>query len=95
MWRQTVRKQATHRNYFFGVILIAVTLFAYQPAWQGKPILDDFIHLLRPQNRSQAIATAHRGLDAANQRGMRPLADQLGAEIALYELGIPYRETRM
>jgi hypothetical protein len=40
----------------------------------------------------QAIATAQRALDSANQRGLRELADQLHAEIALYELGIPYRE---
>lgn len=46
-------------------------------------------------NFSQAIATAHRALDAANQRGMRPLADQVRAEIVLYELGLPYRETSM
>jgi tetratricopeptide (TPR) repeat protein len=42
---------------------------------------------------SQAVATAHRAVDAANQRGVRPLADELRAEIALYELGLPYRET--
>jgi tetratricopeptide (TPR) repeat protein len=44
---------------------------------------------------SQAVATAHRALDAANQCGMRPLAAELRAEIALYELGLPYRETSM
>lgn len=43
----------------------------------------------------KAIETAHRALDAADQRGMRPLVDQLRAEIGLYELGIPYREQAM
>jgi tetratricopeptide (TPR) repeat protein len=44
---------------------------------------------------SKAIETAHRALNAANQRGMRPLADQLRTEVSLYEIGIPYRESRM
>jgi tetratricopeptide (TPR) repeat protein len=46
-------------------------------------------------NFSQAVATAHRALDTANHRGLRPLAEQLRAEIQLYELGIAYRETAL
>ncbi len=42
---------------------------------------------------SQAIATARRALEAAEKRGLRSLTDQLLTEIALYELGLPYRET--
>jgi protein O-mannosyl-transferase len=30
----------------FSLILVAVTLFAYQPAWHGKPIMDDTSHLI-------------------------------------------------
>jgi tetratricopeptide (TPR) repeat protein len=36
----------------FGLILVVTTLLIYQPAWNGKPIWDDEIHLTPPQLRS-------------------------------------------
>ena len=36
----------------FGLILVVTTLLVYQPAWNGKPIWDDEIHLTPPQLRS-------------------------------------------
>lgn len=46
------RQSSFYWNFVFGLILLTVTLFAYQPAWNGKPILDDASHLttwdLRP-----------------------------------------------
>ena len=36
----------------FGLILVVTTLLVYQPAWNGKPIWDDDIHLTPPQLRS-------------------------------------------
>jgi tetratricopeptide (TPR) repeat protein len=41
-----------NRNYVFAFILLAVTLLAYQPAWKGKPIMDDARHLIAPEQRS-------------------------------------------
>jgi protein O-mannosyl-transferase len=40
------------RNYLFGFLLLTVTLLAYQPAWNGKPIMDDARHLIAPEQRS-------------------------------------------
>jgi tetratricopeptide (TPR) repeat protein len=40
------------RNWLFGLILIVVTALAYQPAWNGKPIWDDEIHITPAELRS-------------------------------------------
>ncbi len=40
------------RNWLFGLILIVATTLAYQPAWNGKPIWDDEIHITIPALRS-------------------------------------------
>jgi len=40
------------RNWLFGSILIVVTALAYQPAWNGKPIWDDDIHITSAELRS-------------------------------------------
>jgi len=37
------------RNWLFGVILVVATTLAYQPAWNGKPIWDDEIHITSPE----------------------------------------------
>jgi protein O-mannosyl-transferase len=39
-------------NWLLALILVAITFLAYQPAWTGKPIWDDEIHLTAPQLRS-------------------------------------------
>lgn len=39
-------------NWFFGLLLVAATLIAYQPAWNGKPIWDDDGHFTKPELRS-------------------------------------------
>jgi tetratricopeptide (TPR) repeat protein len=36
----------------WGLLLIAVTTIAYQPAWNGKPIWDDDYHITKPELRS-------------------------------------------
>jgi len=38
----------------WGLLLLIVTLLAYQPAWHGKPIWDDAAHLTYPEHRSLA-----------------------------------------
>src|SRR5712691_8087945 len=40
------------RNWLFGLILNVATTLAYQPAWNGKPIWDDEIHITIPALRS-------------------------------------------
>jgi tetratricopeptide (TPR) repeat protein len=41
-----------HRRWGFAFLLSLLTLFAYQPAWKGKPIWDDDAHMTRPELRS-------------------------------------------
>ncbi|MGB7566254.1 MAG: tetratricopeptide repeat protein [Chitinivibrionales bacterium] len=40
------------RDLILGFLLFVVTLAAYQPAWNGKPIWDDDHHITRPDLRS-------------------------------------------
>src|SRR5438309_8641671 len=40
------------RNWLFALILLVATLLVYQPAWNGKPIWDDEIHITTPELRS-------------------------------------------
>jgi len=39
-------------TWLLAVLLLGVTLLAYQPAWNGKPIWDDDAHIPRPELRS-------------------------------------------
>ncbi len=40
------------RDWLFGLILVVATFLAYQPAWNGKPIWDDEVHITAPELRS-------------------------------------------
>ncbi|HUD48109.1 MAG TPA: tetratricopeptide repeat protein [Candidatus Baltobacteraceae bacterium] len=40
------------RGWLWGLLLVVVTVLAYQPAWNGKPIWDDAAHLTYPELRS-------------------------------------------
>ncbi len=40
------------RNWLLGLVLIVATTLAYQPAWNGKPIWDDEIHITAPGLRT-------------------------------------------
>ena len=40
------------RNWLFALVLLVATLVVYQPAWNGKPIWDDEIHITTPELRS-------------------------------------------
>jgi protein O-mannosyl-transferase len=42
------------RNFLFGLILIAATTLAYQPAWRGKPIWDDDLYFKSAHSSSLA-----------------------------------------
>ena len=43
-----------NQDWILGFLLFVVTLFAYQPAWNGKPIWDDDDHITMPNFRSFA-----------------------------------------
>lgn len=40
------------RSWFLGLLLVAVTFLAYQPAWRGEPVFDDEDHLTPPELQS-------------------------------------------
>jgi len=40
------------REWVLGALLVAATLLAYSPAWQGKPLWDDDAHITPPALRS-------------------------------------------
>jgi tetratricopeptide (TPR) repeat protein len=40
------------RRWVWGLLLVVVTILAYQPAWNGKPIWDDEGHITKPELRS-------------------------------------------
>jgi tetratricopeptide (TPR) repeat protein len=41
-----------NRDWICALLLVVVTMLAYQPAWNGKPIWDDNKHITRPELRS-------------------------------------------
>jgi hypothetical protein len=41
-----------NRDLVLGFFLCVVTLIAYHPAWNGKPIWDDDAHITKPELRS-------------------------------------------
>jgi tetratricopeptide (TPR) repeat protein len=51
--RDIANRLKRHRDLLFGIVLVGVTVLAYQPAWNGKPLLDDADHLITdPEVRS-------------------------------------------
>ncbi len=59
-------------RWVWGLLLVVITLLAYQQAWSGKPVWDDDAHITRPELRS---------LD-----GLRRIWFQLGATQQYYPL---------
>jgi tetratricopeptide (TPR) repeat protein len=41
-----------NRDWVWGLLLLGVMLAAYQPAWNGKPVLDDELYITPPELRS-------------------------------------------
>jgi tetratricopeptide (TPR) repeat protein len=39
-------------DWIWGLLLLAATLLAYEPAWNGQPVWDDDVHMTRPELRS-------------------------------------------
>jgi len=50
---EIAKRLKDYRDLFFGIVLMGVTVMTYQPAWNGKPLLDDTDHLISdPELRS-------------------------------------------
>jgi protein O-mannosyl-transferase len=45
---------AKSRDWVWGLLLLAATFLAYQPAWNGLPVWDDAAHMTKPALRSAA-----------------------------------------
>ncbi|MGA2508405.1 MAG: tetratricopeptide repeat protein [Chitinispirillaceae bacterium] len=41
-----------NRDWVWGLLLVAATFLAYQPAWNGSPVWDDELHIIPPELRS-------------------------------------------
>src|SRR5437660_1031759 len=51
--RAIANRLKRYRELIFGIVLVGVTVLTYQPAWNGKPLLDDADHLITdPELRS-------------------------------------------
>src|ERR1700720_4970659 len=46
------RRAFSRQDWFIALVLLAVTMIAYSPAWNGKPIWDDDEHLTKQALRS-------------------------------------------
>ena len=56
------------KDWFFGLLLLILTLLGYQPAWNGKPIWDDNEHITKPALRSiQGLENIWISLGATQQ----------------------------
>ena len=69
------RQLASYRNYFFGLILIAVTLLAYQPAWNGQPLMDDELHLVTTPELRSVSGLVSLWIEPQTTRQYHPLVD--------------------
>jgi Flp pilus assembly protein TadD len=61
-----------NRDLVWGLLLLAATLLAYQPAWNGQPVWDDDAHMTKPELRPVA--------------GLSQIWTQLGATQQYYPL---------
>jgi protein O-mannosyl-transferase len=43
-----------NRDWIWGLLLFSATFLAYRPAWNGKPVWDDDMHMTRPELRPAA-----------------------------------------
>ncbi|MGH8048714.1 MAG: hypothetical protein ACREKL_15850, partial [Chthoniobacterales bacterium] len=46
------RSSPRSRDWIFGLLLLVVTLLAYQPVWHAAPVWDDDAHITKPELRS-------------------------------------------
>ena len=66
---------ASRRNYFFAVMLVVVTIFAYEPAWNGKPLTDDATHLITTPELRSVSGLISLWIEPQITRQYHPLVD--------------------
>jgi tetratricopeptide (TPR) repeat protein len=91
-WILATAPDASLRN---GTRALQLSLRAHELSGGNDPF---FLHILAAAYAENgdfpnAIATAKQAIKRANERGLKPLGEQLRAEIGLYELELPYRES--
>jgi tetratricopeptide (TPR) repeat protein len=91
-WILATAPDASLRN---GTRALRLSLRAHEVSGGNDPF---FLHILAAAYAENgdfpnAIATAKQAINRANEGGFKPLAEQLRAEISLYELELPYRES--
>jgi protein O-mannosyl-transferase len=91
-WILATAPDASLRN---GARALRLSLRAHELSGGNDPF---FLHILAAAYAEtgdfpNAIATAEQAINRANERGLKPFAEQLRAEISLYELELPYRES--
>src|SRR5438270_5133994 len=62
-------------DWFFGAALLAVTFCAYEPAWNGKPIFDDIVHLTNTVELRSLNGLVHLWTEPQTTRQYHPLLD--------------------
>jgi Flp pilus assembly protein TadD len=64
-----------YRALLFGIVLVSVTVLAYQPAWNGKPLLDDTDHLITTKELRSLDGLASLWIQPHTNRQYHPLVD--------------------
>ena len=64
-------------NCFFCLILIAVTLLAYEPAWKGMPLMDDESHLITKPELRSVSGLVSLWIEPQTTRQYHPLVDSV------------------
>jgi tetratricopeptide (TPR) repeat protein len=78
--KESIHREAglnAHWNWFFSVVLIVVTLLAYEPAWNGKPIMDDAAHLTNTLELRSLSGLTHLWIQPQTTRQYHPLLDTM------------------
>ncbi len=78
---RTRKETSQHANsrsswdWLFGTALLAVTFCAYAPAWNGKPIFDDFMYLINTVELRSLSGLGHLWIEPQTTRQYHPLLD--------------------
>src|SRR5438309_5096441 len=62
-------------DWFFGAALFAVIFCAYEPAWNGKPIFDDIVHLTNTVELRSLNGLVRLWTEPQTTRQYHPLLD--------------------
>ena len=76
--KATERGRVASRSWWdliFAALLIIVTFLVYQPAWRGKPILDDTMHVTNTIELRSINGLVHLWIDPPTNRQYHPLLD--------------------